>query len=157
MATATSPRGALVIDANIAVALAAHESGRDAAATAEIAKYSAHGYALYAPGAIVTETLYALCHKLNDGTLTITSHAAAIKNFEHIMQSIEPPPIGEAALIVRAEQMRAAFGCSRSADGVYIALAESLGSKIPTILLTFDKGLLNQAAQNAPTVSVQLL
>ena len=117
--------GAVVIEANIVVAIAAHEAGRDAAATAEIANYSSQGYALYAPGAIVTETLYALCNKLTNGTLLALAHTAAIKNFERLMLGIEPPPMGEAALIARAEQLRTGYGCSRSADGVYIALAEA--------------------------------
>jgi len=60
MASPPNNIGAVVLDANIAVALAAHESGRDIVATAELVSYAARGYNLYAPGAIVPETLYAL-------------------------------------------------------------------------------------------------
>jgi hypothetical protein len=41
MASPSNSIGAVVIDANIAVALAAHESGRDVAATAELVSYAA--------------------------------------------------------------------------------------------------------------------
>ena len=149
--------GAVVIDANVAIALAAHEAGRDAIATAEIAQYVALGYVLYAPGTIIAETLYALCNKLNNGVLTLTSHAAAIRNFHRSMKDIEPPPSGEAALVLRAEQIRAGYGCSRSADGIYIALADELSQTMPTVLLTFDQDLPKQAVRHAPGVSVKLL
>ena len=71
------------------------------------------------------------------------------------MASVLPPPNGEASLIHRAEQIGSGYGCSRSADGLYIALAEELTATRPTILLTFDQGLPNQAAANAPTVTVK--
>lgn len=73
------------------------------------------------------------------------------------MTSIYPPPNGDRSLIARAERIGADYGCSRSADGIYIALAEELSQTRPTAHLTFDKELPAQAAQNAPTVIVQLL
>jgi predicted nucleic acid-binding protein len=68
-----------------------------------------------------------------------------------------PPPSGDAALIARAEQIRNGYGCSHSADGIYIALAEELSQSGATELLTFDTDLPKQAARNAPTVKVNLL
>ncbi len=53
--------GAVVVDANIAVAISSKEAGRDVKATTELNAYAAQGYEWFAPGAIVTETLYALC------------------------------------------------------------------------------------------------
>jgi predicted nucleic acid-binding protein len=152
-----SSSGGVVIDANVAVALAAHEVGRDAAASAEITKYLSQGFVLYAPGTIISETLYALCHKLNSGILSPASHSLAIANFQRTMTVVEPPPNGEACVIHRAEEIRATYGCSRSADGIYIALAEELSKTMPTVLLTFDQELPKQAAKNAPTVTVVLL
>jgi predicted nucleic acid-binding protein len=148
---------AVVLDANVVIAIAAKETGRDVVATSEIARYAALGYDLYAPGALVTETLYALCNKVNEGTLSLADHAAAVGNFVRTMRTVKPPPSGDASLIQRAEQIRAGYGCSRSADGVYIALAEELALTIPTVLLTFDQGVPRQAASNATTVAVKLL
>ncbi len=73
------------------------------------------------------------------------------------MNSVLPPPSGDKRLIRRAEQIGAGYGCSRSADGIYLALAEQLSQTMPTILLTFDTGMPNQAAKNAPSVNVQVL
>ena len=64
---------------------------------------------------------------------------------------------GEKSLVLRAEAIRTTYTCRRSADGIYIALAEELTATRPTVLLTFDKDMPNQIAKNAPTVSVQLL
>jgi predicted nucleic acid-binding protein len=52
---------------------------------------------------------------------------------------------------------RDGYGCSRSSDGLYIALAEELVNTYDTEIVTFDKGFINQAAKNAPTVKVNLL
>jgi len=97
------------------------------------------------------------CNKLTGGTLSPDAHAAAIINFERSMKDVNPPPNGEAALIIRAEQIRGGYGCSRSADGVYIALADELSQIMPTVLLTFDQGIPNQVEKNAPKVIVTLL
>ena len=45
----------------------------------------------------------------------------------------------------------------RTADSIYPALAEELAQTRPAVLLTFDPGIPNQAAKNAPTVTVQVL
>jgi predicted nucleic acid-binding protein len=153
----TSLAGAVVVDANVAVALSAKEAGRHTNATAELRLYTARGYELYAPGVIIPETLYALCGKLQNGVLSITQHALAVADFNLFMQGALPPPAGDASLITRAHTISAGYGCSRSADSLYIALAEELGAMRPVVLLTFDSELPKQAARNAPTVSVHLL
>ncbi len=149
--------GAVVIDANIVIAVSSKEAGRDAAATAELTKYASLGYEWFAPGTIVSETLYILCGKLNSGVLSPADYATAVQTFARMMNSILPPPDGDAALVLRAEQIGSGYGCSRSADAIYIALAEQLAFTRPTVLLTFDKGLPRQAARHAPTVKVHLL
>jgi len=73
------------------------------------------------------------------------------------MTAILPPPSGEASLILRADQICGGYGYSRSADALYIALAEEISQTTTTRLLTFDQGLPKQAARNAPLVSVHLL
>lgn len=103
------------------------------------------------------EVLSIFCKKLQDGLIDAATHQQAVEDFNDYMSVILPPPNGDAALIIRAEETRAGYGCSRSADGFYIALAEELGKAGTTELLTFDKGMVNQAAKNAPTVKVHLL
>ena len=73
------------------------------------------------------------------------------------MRTVLPPPNGDSVLIERAEQISSGYGCSRSADGIYIALAEELTQTRPTVLLTFDKELQKQANKQAPSVVVQVL
>lgn len=149
--------GAVVIDASVAIAISARETGREPKANAELLRYSTTGYAFYAPGAIVAETLYILCGKLQQGLLTTAEHAQAILDFEILMANILPPSDGEVSLVARAEAIRAGYGCSRSADGIYIALAEALSQNGPTVIVTFDQNMQNQAAHNAPLVNVQTL
>jgi len=139
--------GAVAIDANVLIAISSHEAGRDAVATAELSRYVSLGYEWFAPGTIISETLYILCGKLNSGILSPADYMTAVQTFDRTMHSILPPPNGDAALVQR----------SRSADGIYIALAEQLAQTRPTVLLTFDKGLPKQAAMHAPTVTVHLL
>jgi predicted nucleic acid-binding protein len=153
----TSNPGAVVLDANVVIALVSNEPGRDAVVTAEITHYASQGYQLFAPGVIVAETLYILCGKLNSGSLSPTDYATAVAAFRRTMVTVLPPPNGDAALILRAEQIGSGYGCSRSADGISIALAEELAQLQSTVLLTFDKELPKQAARQAPTVTVQLL
>ncbi|HEV8158126.1 MAG TPA: hypothetical protein VGP58_03790 [Pyrinomonadaceae bacterium] len=74
-----------------------------------------------------------------------------------LMTAVSPPENGEASLIKRAEEIRESYGCSRASDSLYIALAEDLTKKRQTEILTFDKGFVNQAAKNAPTVQINLL
>ncbi len=149
--------GALVIDANVSIALAARETGRETTALAELTRYAMLGYVWYAPGVLIAETLYILCGKKQRGELSSADYSTAVTGFRKTMTSIQPPPDGDQALIARAEQIGDSYGCSRSADGIYIALAEALALTRPTTLLTFDQSMPNQAARNAPTVTVQVL
>ncbi|MDQ2688231.1 MAG: hypothetical protein M3Y28_10230 [Armatimonadota bacterium] len=152
-----SQPGAVIIDATVAVAISAKEAGREQRAVAEMSRYSANGCQFYAPGVLASETLYVLCGKQQSGALTAAEYAQAITNLENFMRGIRPPPSGEAALIGRAVAIRSGYGCSRSADSIYLALAEELAQTRITYLLTLDTGIPNQAARNAPTVNVHLL
>lgn len=137
--------------------MSANETGRDVRARAELKNYASRNYVLYAPGAIVSETLYVLCLKMHSGILSAPEYSQAVIDFERIMKDVLPPPNGDSALIARASAIGSGYGCSRSADSIYIALAEELTTIRPTVLLTFDSDLPNQAARNAPTVTVHLL
>ena len=157
MTAPTSSPGAVVLDANVVIALASREVGRATLVATELARYGKMGHQLFAPGVISAETLYVLCGKLSSGALSPTNYAAAVVAFQRTMTTVQPPPSGDVALISRAEQISNGYGCSRSADGIYIALAEELQQSVETVLLTFDQSMPNQAANKAPSVTVQLL
>src|SRR5579862_3858606 len=143
-----SPPDAVVVDTNLCVAVAAKETDKQSQASARLAHYTALGYEFFAPGVLVSETLYVLCKKLEVGTLTPATHAQAIADFHTFLSFIQPPPNGEIALVLRAEAIRGSYTCRRSADGLYIALAEELSVTRPTVLLTFDEDMAKQAARN---------
>lgn len=105
----------------------------------------------------MAEVLYVLCQKLSLGILTEAEHDRAIEVFEDYMTGVLLPENGESTLIKRAVEIRESYGCSRASDSLYLALAEELTKTRNTELLTFDKGFVNQAAKNAPTVKVTLL
>ncbi len=153
----SSPAGAVVVDANISVAVTAKETDKQPQASARLAHYTALGYEFFAPGVLVSETLYVLCKKLEKATLTPATHAQALADFHTFLSFIQAPPNGEIALVLRAEEIRGNYTCRRSADGIYVALAEELSATRPTVLLTFDEDMVKQAARNAPTVTVELL
>lgn len=146
-----------VVDASTMIALCAQEPGRYAIATTAVNNYAQAGALFYAPNVIVSESQYALCRQFSTGLLTQAEHTQAVQSLNAQMQGVLPPPKGETGLLLRAEQLRDGYGCSRSADSLYIALAEELAQRGQTRLLTFDQGLPNQIARNAPTVIVHLL
>jgi predicted nucleic acid-binding protein len=137
--------------------LCSKEPGRWVAAHDALLTRAAHGDTLHAPHAIVTEALFALCRKLADGRLTVLEHDEALDSLCDVLADVTFPPDGDAALISAAERIRDGYGCSRSADSLYIALAEHLAAGGPVELLTFDEGQVHQAAATAPTVTVTLL
>lgn len=65
--------------------------------------------------------------------------------------------MGDAALCIRAEEIRSGYSCLHSADSFYLALAEEFARSGPAEFLTFDKRAVNVAAKNSPTVKVNLL
>ncbi len=152
-----SKPGAIIIDANFSIALAARESAKEAQAKAALAYYAANSYILFAPGVIVSETLFVLCGKEREGLLDPGEYDQAVADFQMFMSLVSPPPNGDASLILRAAQICEGYGCGRSADAIYIALAEELSQAHTTRLLTFDRRLSNQAARHAPSVGVHLL
>lgn len=148
---------AVVVDASICVAVCAKEP-TSPVVNAEINRLLNNGSEFYAPGVLVAETLYVLCGKAKDGSLSTTDHVQAVEEFAIMMSAyILPPPHGDASLVRRAEAIRAHYPCNRSADGLYIALAEALSLVRQTILLTLDKDMPKQASKSAPSVQVQLL
>jgi len=157
VSTPPNSAGAVVIDANVMIAVCAKEAAKETHAKAALAHYAGLNYAFYAPGVAITETLYILCQQHQAGLLTAVEHTMAVRDFAAFMTQVLSAPHGEAGLIMDAERFRIGYGCSRSADGLYLALAEQLAKTIPTTLLTFDIALRSQATLKAPTVNVHLL
>ena len=150
--------GAAVLDANTAISVCAKEAATEAIINAALDDYIDKGYLFYAPGVIVSEVLYALRNKLTSGVLTTLEHERAVLAFNVFMETVLPPPGGDASLILRADQICTGYGASRSADALYIALAEELTALYPnTRLLTFDRDLPKQADRNAPGVAIHPL
>ena len=86
-----SSAGAVVIDANIAIALCAKEASAVKVHRA-ISGYGVRNYQFYAPGVLVAETLYVLCKKLQSGVLSPSDHASAVADFDVLLDSVLPPP-----------------------------------------------------------------
>ncbi len=148
--------GAVVVDANILISICSKEPSHAAAENA-LGDYASKSRTFHAPNAIVVEFLYVLCQKLQTGALTQDEYEKAIEAFKKQMAAILTPPGGDASLIDRAREIQGGYGCSRSADCLYIALAEELAKTGVAEFLTFDKGAVNQVAKHAPAVMVNLL
>lgn len=158
---ATTPKTELVevvvLDASVAVAICAREADKIAQAQAAMDEYSQSGVQFHSPNVFVSEVLYVLCKQLNKSKLTVETHAQSITDFEKFLLLLEPNPMGDYPLMRRAEEIRGGYACPRSADGLYIALAEQLSATYETVLLTFDEDMPKQAARHAPSVTVRLL
>jgi predicted nucleic acid-binding protein len=158
MATTSANRPpSVVIDANVMIALRAKEADKYAVADAELTRMAQAGYQFSAPRVIIAECLFVLCKKQQDGILSDADHASAVADLGTYLGMVLPAPNGDRTLVARAEQIRSGCGCSRSADGLYLALAEELTAIGTPENATFDAGLRNQARANAPSVNVILL
>lgn len=147
----------VVIDANVVIAICAKEADKLANAEAKMKEYAEQGCTFYAPGVILAECLFVFCRKRNDSVLTAAEHSSAVLGLISMMAAIHPPPTGDKSLIKRAEEIRANLGCSRSADGIYLALAEELSKEGSTEVVTFDDGMSSQAAASSVVPAVVLL
>ena len=152
-----SNAGVVVVDANIFISICSQEPSA-LTARAALADYTTRNWAFYAPGVIFSEVLFALCRKLQDSVIDAAAHQKAVEDFHlSFVPALAPPPNGDAALVLRAEEIRQGYSCLSSADAFYIALCEMLAQSGAAELLTFDKRLVNLAANNSPTVMVNLL
>jgi predicted nucleic acid-binding protein len=152
-----SSSGAVVIDANILISLCTKEPLTFNQSNTAFNDYGQWGWAYHAPNVIVAEAMFIFCRKLQDGQLTEIEHAESIEFLQDYLALITMPNGGDASLLPRAEEVRSGYGCTRSADGLYIALAEELAKQGPAEILTLDAGYVNQVAKNAPSVKVNLL
>ena len=152
----TNSAGTVVVDANVLIAISSKEPACQTAETA-MSDYAVRNWAFYAPGAILTEGLFVLCRKRQDGLLSKAEYEEALNTFSDYLQGIRPSPQGDIGFIRRAAAIRQGYSCLHCTDAFYIALAEALAQSGPAELLTFDKRLVNVAARNAPSVKVNLL
>lgn len=102
-----SSQGAVVIDANILLAICTKESKQTIAETA-LDDYAAKGWTLHAPAAILIEFMFIACQKLKSGALSQADYDKAVVYFSNYLSVILPPPNGDAALVKRAKEIQAA-------------------------------------------------
>jgi len=146
-----------VIDASAVIGLCSKEPDKYDKVRLAVSAYMAQKYRLFAPHVIVMEVLYVFCGKNKNGRLSDKQHADSVADFVETMELIEFPAKGDFALAKRAEEIRQGRGCSHSADGLYLALAEELSTLGAVELLTFDQGQAAQATAILPQISVKLL
>ncbi len=147
---------AIVVDASILVSIASKEIGTHIIAETAFNNYANNGWEFFAPNVIVGEFMFALCQKFASGILTEAEYEQSIEIFLVLMNNISTQT-NDIFLVKRAVEIRETYGCSRSSDSLYIALAEDLSKNRTVELLTFDKGMINQSAKNAPTVTLKFL
>ena len=150
----TSNSNALITDANIIISVCSKEPTAVVARSA-LENYAKNSWEFFAPNVIVAEVLYILCQKFQNGLLTAKAYDEAVENFQDQMKVTQT--FSDAQFIKRAKEIQNGYGCRRSADSIYIALAEDLAKTRTVEILTFDRGMINQAAKNAPTVTVKVL
>lgn len=151
-----STPNAVVIDANVLISICSKEQDTYPIADAAFNSYAQNGWEFYAPNIIVAEVLFALCVKLQSGTLTRAEYDQAIEFFSDFMQVISTPD-NESAFIKRAVEIRGSYACKRTSDCLYIAFAEELAKTRVSEIVSFDNGIKNQITNHAPTVTLNLL
>ena len=147
---------AVVIDACILVSISSNEACSYKIAEKSFDTYAMNGWEFFAPNVIISEGMFALCKKLNANILTAKDHDKAVESYLDYTSFISLHN-NESSLMKRAVEIRKGYGCSRSADGIYIALAEELTKSRTTEFLTLDGGMKNQISNSAPTVNLNLL
>ncbi len=148
---------AVVPDANVLIGLCAKEKDKLQIAENAFKDYINQGYEFFAPSVLVAEVIFVLCNKFTDGSLNQIEYEKSVKAFNYYLNFISLSPNGEASLLNRAVEIREGYGCRRSSDALYLALAEEIAKTYDAEIVTFDKGFVNQAAKNAPTVKVNFL
>ncbi|MCC7307365.1 MAG: PIN domain-containing protein [Acidobacteria bacterium] len=146
--------GIVGIDASIIVSIVSKETSTHLATEEILNRDTTDGAVFFAPNVLISEVLFALCQKAANGMLSEAGYQKAENAFQDILAGISMAN-NEAGLVRRAIEVRASYGCSRSSDSLYTALAESLASKNSVEIFTLDAGMTNQAAKDAPSVVVR--
>lgn len=148
---------AVVVDANVVLAICSHEKLTYQKALTAFEEYANKGWEFYAPGVLTAEVLFVLCRKLVDGILSEAEHRQSVEAFTILSSSIKNPENGDKTLISAAEKIRGSYGCSRMSDSLYLAYAQELSAHRKVEILTFDNGLINHAANCAASFTVRVL
>lgn len=148
---------AVVVDANVVLAICSHEKLTYQKALTAFEEYANKGWEFYAPNVLTAEVLFVLCRKLADGVLSEAEHKSSIEAFTILSSSIKNPENGDQALISSAEKIRGSYGCSRMSDSLYLACAQELATRCNVEIVTFDNGLVNQAANCSTAITIRLL
>jgi predicted nucleic acid-binding protein len=152
---------AVVIDANILIAICSKEEGLFEAAQAVLSDCAERDAEFFAPHVIVSEVLFVFCRKeedTDDDNFSKDEHVKAIEAFSKYLTIISFPQAGDASLIERAVESRKWYRNFRrydSSDGLYIALAEKLSQTRSTEFITRDKDLKKILEENLPIVKVK--
>ncbi len=112
------------LDASFVVGICAKAPDKYLKAQAELSRRISEGCPLHAPHLLIMEATYVLCGKQKNNELTEAEHGVAVSNLQMLASSLIFPADSDASLLLRAEQIRRGYGCSRSADCFYLALAE---------------------------------
>jgi hypothetical protein len=94
-AAPSSSPPSVTLDASFLIGYCAKEPTKFARAQTELTRYSNDGWAFFAPGVILAESLFVLCKKLQDGSLTPVEHTQAVQSLEMILKAVKPPPGGK--------------------------------------------------------------
>src|SRR5215211_5995114 len=90
---------AVVVDANVLIAICAKEQGKADTAELAMADYAAQGWDFYAPNVIVGEVLYVLCQKFHNAELTQIEYEKSVTVFKNQLKGLFLSPGGESSLV----------------------------------------------------------
>ncbi len=82
---------------------------------------------------------------------TVTPNEGMLAAIAKIAELNEGRPFSDDSNTQRL--LKEAHACRRSADGLYLALAEELSQTCPTVLLTYDEDMSKQATKNVSFLS----
>lgn len=157
MVSSPTSAPAAVLDASVVVGLCAREPGKFESARKKLQDYARGGWKIYAPGVLIAEVLFVLCRKLHEGHLTAPQHDRAVRSFVALLRRFSVFEAGDGSLFARATEIAAGYGCARSSDAIYLAMAEQLSLATQAEAATFDDGWRTQATAKSLPMAVDIL
>ena len=96
----------VVVDASVAIAIAAKEAGSEQKANTAISAYVLQGSKVMAPGVLLSESLYVLCKMRDGGTLKTAEYSQAILDLDIFVGIFEPPLFADFDLALQADAIQ---------------------------------------------------